>query len=106
MFHNTGCTANEANVAVLAGTDVSCTNTGPYCVDSGERTGDYDCQYTRKLCVKCTEDAGSVVRLKVQGNGLPVNCFYGSAQVVEQNIDYEVIWNPSVSNTSYRDDYD
>ena len=38
IFHNTCTTGTVAdNVAVLAGEEVACTATGPYCVDSGTR---------------------------------------------------------------------
>lgn len=62
-------------------------------MDSGTRTnGTNDCTFERKLCVKCT--AGSPVMMHVQGNGLPLNCFDGTREVKEQNIDFELVWNP------------
>ena len=77
-FHNTCTTGAAENVAVLAGATVKCSATGPNCVDSGTRaSGTEGCEYTRKLCVQC-EEINSVTWLRVQGNGLPLNCFYGS----------------------------
>ena len=106
---------------------VECEYTGPNCVDSGTRTTDSeDCTFTRKLCVKCycsdpsaavgdapdgSLDASggtkqvcvspgntrSDIRIDVKANGLPLNCFYGFSEVVEQNIGFNVIWNPTSS---------
>ena len=83
LFKNT-CADSETeladNVALLAGTEKSCTFTGPECVDSGERASDTnkDCTYTRKVCARCEEDVDTGgVRFKIQSNGLPLNCFYG-----------------------------
>ena len=77
LFHNTCSSGSEAaNVAVLAGEEVDCSATGPNCVDSGTREENEKCKYTRKLCVACSQ-VDSTVWLRVQGNGLPLNCFYG-----------------------------
>ena len=32
--------------------------------------------------------------MRVQSNGLPLNCFNGTNVVREQNIDFELFWNP------------
>lgn len=80
-------TSVATNVAIMAGTDVTCTSTGPNCVDSrvdqtDNGDGTVTCTYTRKLCAIC-EEINNVdgtlqeIRLRVQSNGLPQNCFYG-----------------------------
>ena len=80
---------------MLAGKDITCDYTGPNCVDSGTRTASTeDCTFSRKLCVRCEGD-GNNARIKVQSNGLPRHCFYGAKPLVEQNIDFEVLWNPT-----------
>lgn len=33
--------------------------------------------------------------MRIQGNGLPLNCFNGTSQIKEQNIDFELFWNPA-----------
>ena len=124
LFHNTCAddlyNDNEiaGNIAVLEGFEtVECEYTGPNCVDTGTRaTGSEECSYNRKLCVRCTttatlktdgtdEENAAVndletkgIKINVQANGLPLNCFYGFNQVVEQNMDFSVIWNPRVNS--------
>ncbi len=78
----------------LASETISCVNTGPFCVSSGQRVKNNECTYARKLCVTCTKPDVGAVKIRVMGNGLPKNCFYGSNQVEELYIDYEMLWNP------------
>ena len=97
LFSNT-CKNNAvaANVASLTGSKVSCSSTGQNCVDSGSReAGTNKCSFERKLCVACIQkDSKAPIKMRVQSNGLPLNYFNGTNVVREQNIDFELFWNP------------
>ena len=100
-FDNT-CTDGNAltDLAGHAGETVSCTGTMrcPNASGSLTYTSDAPCEWTRKLCVTCSEVSG-VVRIKVQDNGMPNHCINS---VVNNAIPFENEWevnfNPDMTN--------
>ena len=97
QFKNTCDTSlgKPANVASIPGQVVTCADTGDYCIDSGNfDPSTSECSWNRKLCVTCESSGTSRVKINVQSNGLPAECFYApDRQMVEQNIEYSVDFN-------------
>lgn len=56
------------------------------------------CVFSHKLCITCS--GSSTVRMRVQSNGLPRFCPNSPAAIAEQNIDFEVNFNPTVTVNS------
>ena len=66
------------------------------------------CTFTRKLCVTCSNNAGTV-KIRVSGNGLPNHCFYSTMNnSAEMDVDWSVVFNQDVNGVmNYtEDDFD
>jgi len=56
------------------------------------------CTFTRKLCVSCSDSSG-VVKIKVQGNGLPDHCFHSTVNNASASSnEWDVVFNPDVED--------
>ncbi len=96
-FATTTSNGPVSNITATTGITVSCSQVAssqcPGTVVNGI------CTWQRKLAITCLN--GSTVRIRVQSNGLPGRCVYiGVGAMTEQNIDFEVNFNPSVSVNS------
>lgn len=93
-FRNT-CSGNAVNViTTTTGTNVSCSSgfTNETCPGIMYGT---TCVFQHKLCVTCSSN--SIVRVRVQSNGLPGYCPNVPHPMKELNIDFEVNFNPDVN---------
>jgi hypothetical protein len=62
-----------------------------------EYTSSSPCQFTRKLCVTCSEKDGDVY-IRVQGNSMPNHCSDATVNTaVDIEADWEVKFNPDVT---------
>jgi hypothetical protein len=87
-----------ANITATTGINVACSE-----LTSSECPGSMIngiCIWQRKLAVTCINN--STVRIRVQSNGLPGRCMAipSTATISEQNIDFEVNFNPTVNVNS------
>jgi hypothetical protein len=86
-----------ANITATTGTNVSCSSGFTVSTCPGTMNGG-TCVFAHKLCVTCS--GSSTVRIRVQSNGLPRFCPNVPAPMTEQNIDFQVNFNPDVSVNS------
>ncbi|CAF1328451.1 unnamed protein product [Adineta steineri] len=84
-----------ANITATTGVTVTCSQIGISSCPGSLVNG--ICTWQRKLAVTCIN--GSTVRIRVQSNALPGRCANvpSYASIQEQNIDFEVNFNPTVS---------
>ncbi|CAF2515182.1 unnamed protein product [Rotaria sp. Silwood2] len=97
-FNNTCNGVAVSSIIATTGTNVSCSSgftstTCPGTMDSST------CKFQHKLCVTCSST--TTIRIRVQSNGLPRFCPNTPAPIKEQNIDFEVNFNPNVNVNSF-----
>ena len=82
---------------------VTCTKVGACCIDQNlfARSGaspvlpaSQPCTYKRQLCVTCAEKNG-MRYIRVQTNSYPSHCYYSTFSPVNNNLDFEVLFNPT-----------
>ncbi|CAF0835414.1 unnamed protein product [Didymodactylos carnosus] len=96
-FKTTCSSGPVSNIIATTGTDVTCPSlTGMSCPGS---TTSGSCVFQHKMCVTCFK-SGSVVKIRVQSNGLPLYCPHVSSLFSETNLDFVVNFNPDVSINS------
>ena len=97
-FHTT-VSGPVSNITSTTGTNVTCSMLrGNACPGS---TASGSCVFQHKLAVSCNM-SGSIVKIRVQSNGLPLYCpsVPSSVTITETNIDFEVNFNPDVDVNS------
>ena len=95
----TTVTGPVSNITATTGVDVTCSQLSSTSCPGTMNNG--VCTWQRKLAVSCS-NSGSTVRIRVQSNGLTGRCMNvrTTDTVKEQNIDFEVNFNPTVSVNS------
>lgn len=92
-FRNTCSSAPvspAATVSSMDGEDVTCSGVGMCPAGGVADPGSGACTWTRRLCVSCHDDAGTV-RIRVQTNGLPDVCYSSPHEPLQPlDIDFEV----------------
>lgn len=82
---------------------VTCSKVGACCIDQNlfAKQGpsqvlppEAKCTYKRQLCVQCSEREG-MRYIRVQTNSYPSHCYYSSFSPVNNNVDFEVLFNPT-----------
>ncbi|CAF3573351.1 unnamed protein product [Rotaria socialis] len=88
-----------ANITSTTGTNVTCTSLSGSSCPGSNISG--SCVFQHRLSVSCYL-SGSTVKIRIQSNGLPYYCpsMPSSDTFAEQNIDFEVNFNPDVSVNS------
>lgn len=110
-FDNTCSDFDTYDLASDAGEVVSCisrelsdgTLQSIHCPDGQDTTftADAPCEWTRKLCVGCYENADGEVMVKVSSNGLPSHCINSIVNnPVAMEHDWIVRWQPAVEGTN------
>ena len=96
----TGAGSQYQNTALAAVAGVSVSFQGDGVCTSTDAMSGSTCTFTRKLCVSCFSDAGTV-KIRVRTNGLPNHAFFApSTSLVAQNVDYTVNWLPTATMQS------
>ncbi|CAF4413983.1 unnamed protein product, partial [Rotaria socialis] len=90
-------TTAVSNITATTGVNVSCSAGFNSTTCPGTMYGS-TCVFAHKLCVTCS--GSSTVRIRVQSNGLPLFCPFTPSILNEQDIDFEVNFNPTVSVNS------
>ncbi|CAF0827796.1 unnamed protein product [Adineta ricciae] len=94
----TTVTGPVSNITTTTGVTVTCSQLGSTSCPGSMVNG--ICTWQRKLAVTCID--GTTVRIRVQSNGLPGRCIDvpSSVSISEQNVDFAVNFNPTVSVNS------
>lgn len=88
---------SATNILSTTGVNVSCLISGVYC--PGQNINNV-CVWQRKLSAVCRNASGTI-KIRIQTNNLPPRCArVPVGPFSEQNIDFEVNFNPDVSVTS------
>ena len=98
-FATTVSNGPVANITATTGVTVTCSQlSGTAC--PGSMTNGV-CTWQRKLAITCI-NSNSAVRIRVQSNGLPGRCMSvpSTDTISEQNVDFEVNFNPTVTVNS------
>lgn len=101
LFRNTcsGAPSTAADWNSFTGSSVSCSGMAS-CPTGGTGTAP-NCQWTRKLCVTCTETS-SKVYMRVQTNSLFDHCYNVAQTVNSVNYDVTFRFNPTTSGVALR----
>lgn len=94
QFRSTCGGVPVSNIVSTAGVNISCTTGFSSSTCPGTMYGS-TCVFAYKSCVTCS--GTSVIRIRVQTNGLPRFCPNSPQRLSERNVDFEVNFNPDVS---------